>query len=124
MARGFRAGSGQKRSGSNEYVEVTGDGIKTRSQLMDALYALVDKSKLTGCSVFEIRRSTISYFWVQRVNPDYLFFSNAVTTASGSDIETINLKASGSKYTYFSDGTWGDASNSIELNGAIFRVTY
>ena len=111
---------------SEEYVEVTADGVKTRSQLYDELFALIDISKVSYFS------KLVALGWTKYVsyydNTQIIFASvttvDATTTYSQSDY----LKASGSggywRNITNSGATSGDRASDIVSNGAKIQFYY
>ena len=90
-------------------VSVTPDGVKSFSQLFDALYALMDTSKINGLSVLQVGNA---YYHCTYIST-YLEFTsiNHGNAANNSFTTRLAISQSGSVYTicYFS-GNFEDNS--------------
>lgn len=90
-------------------VSVTPDGVKSFSQLFDALYALMDTSKINGLSVLQVGNA---YYHCTYIST-YLEFTsiNHGNAANNSFTNRLAISQSGSVYTrcYFS-GNFEDNS--------------
>lgn len=112
------------------FVSVTADGVKTVSQVLDELYALVDRSKLTANSKLKITISGNHYIYdIEQIPSSSLIFTSTVASATTVVITTATLQATGSFYGGASlNGTpaisFVDQSSSITANGAIYRIDY
>lgn len=92
--------------GTGEYVEVIGDGTKTIGQLLDSLFALVDRSKITKNSCLKyVYYSTggVEYLQISQNDNDVsgsIIFNRSIVTGSGDGFRNycVRLKASGSRY--------------------------
>ena len=106
--------------GTSEKVEVTGNGIKTRGQLFDELYALVDFTKLSPKSIL-VRQTAV--YTVRSFDASDLKFSNAYTTNSSFNINTVELKNVASKeYSY--SGSYSEVSGSVIPAGDKITIYY
>lgn len=103
-----------------EKVEVSGNGVKTRSQLFDELYALIDVTKLTPKSV--LVRQTATYL-VRSFDMSDLKFSNTYATNNAFSIDTIELKSSASK-EYVYSGSYSEVSGSVIPSGDKITLYY
>ena len=111
--------------GVGETVEVTADGVKTRSQLLDALFALVDNTKVSVNAKIEvpdisniIRIGTLT----KRSLAGYQF-SWVVNDNSNIASNTVELLASSSKISEFY-GTYSDYSSNVPTSGLKITLHY
>ena len=76
------------------YVEVTTDGVKTMSQLLDSLYALLDGTKVTGNSFISFNNR------IYRFSQEYQGYWFIVTTMSSINVthDLLYVKSSGSTF--------------------------
>lgn len=82
--------------GGGQSVSVTADGTQTVSQLLDALYALIDGSAITAKAVLVI--NGVDYHSLVGIDPSYYEFSKCRGVNTHSDIFTVNVKTSGSTW--------------------------
>ena len=106
---------------SDEYVEVVADGVKTNSQLLDELYALVDNDKISTLSY--ISRGDARFRFSRIVSGYYSFFETYGNTSSDI-VDYLNLKSSGSTLSYFQNGTPDDVSGNHPASGTKFTLYY
>lgn len=109
----------------DEYVEVTSDGTKTVSQLLDSLYALIDSSKISSKSTFTFEAPYGEYYHASIVQTSYIEFSGVRVVNTGVALVSITLKSSGSTayqaYNTFSSTNIAGQAHSAGLK---YRVTY
>ena len=117
------------KSAFSNYVEVTGNGVKTYEQILNELHSLIDASKITsrshiqfinaagdgGNHSLELFTSTGSYT-----------FRQLVTTPTYIQVRTYVCSATGSSYKYIdsSTNTEGDSSSTVFENGRKIRFYY
>lgn len=111
---------------TRESVSVTADGVKTYSQLLDSLFALIDFSKITENSVVKISSSTVMQVYTMSVmhpNTDMHLFRLA---RSGSQcVETVTvLLPSGSTMGYWTGGTYTNESGNAPASGRVIAFCY
>lgn len=109
----------------NSYVEVTGDGVKTNKQLLNALYALIDFDKINP-------RTTLRFggdFY--RVNNDTgtnYSYEIANVNTSQIRIRTVHLDSSNSSvlqgYSVTGATAVSDISDNVASNNFIIRLYY
>jgi hypothetical protein len=80
---------------SDDYVEVTADGVKTRGVLLNELFALIDSSKVTDSSMLDIGGAVFQISII--VNSEYRFGSLGVDLNSNTFLTTAIVNASNSK---------------------------
>lgn len=105
------------------HVEVTSDGEKTNGQLLDALFALVDVSKISGSSYLRIGNTIWCVFTIS----SFVEFRTTDVGASAADsfISKCKMRASGSFITKISiSGTVEDTSSTVLASGYKFSVYY
>ena len=108
------------------YVEVIGDGVKTRSQILDALYALADKTKINEKSAlnFDVR--------VYHFTMDYsgiYFFGSTQCSSGNMNCAQCQLKSSGSVVEQVTSAvgggtTYTNGSSVVSVNGRPYRLYY
>ena len=111
--------------GGGGSVSVTADGVKTVSQLLDALYALIDQTKVGNHSYVKYEAAAGNY--------EYLAVGQHAPTAIGcicgginNYLNSANIKASGSTFFNFkiADGTNSDISSSVPTSGLTIEFFY
>lgn len=108
----------------NDSISVTGNGVKTRAQLLNELYALVDYSKFTEKSVLVI--STTCYHMTS-YNSTHLNFSYAQAASSSLNVEEVRMSSNSSAYTGSASSsgyTRSDDSSTIIPNGMVIKLIY
>lgn len=112
-------------------VSVTGDGVKTTSQVLNDLFALIDASKLTPNSVLmAVTPSGTSYFRLSRLEPGVYRFTQALSdyTTGTSLIDTAQITASTSSFgeciITAGSTTYNDASSTIVSATKSYVVRY
>ena len=112
---------------SRGYVRVTSDGVKTWSQMLDSLYALIDRTKLTKDSILTVGASF--YYAVDYQATGDIDFSNMVARTAYLQVQTMTLKASGSVYVTNNAMIGGanitsDNSSAVAASGISFSLYY
>lgn len=103
-------------------VSVTADGTKTYTQLLNELYALVDRSKLSGNSYF-----TGAYGIVARCNgiqTSYIGFNSTDVEQAALKSTSFGLKPSDSFVYSFNGTTVTNNSSSVVTSGTVLKVVY
>lgn len=106
-----------------QHVSVTADGVKTYSQLLDDLYALVDQTKVTGKSYIEFEGSIVAQQQAGR-------FQRMLMKGSGTAVDVIDIVfiANGSivRLGQFSAGAMSnaDSSTTVPTSGIKYRFYY
>jgi len=108
-----------------EYVEVVTDGVKTRSQCLNALYALIDESKLTPKSVIV----ALSMYGTRAIDYQGYYFSHVQGSVSGFTIAQWKIAETGSTMQVVSCSpnatpTVADQSSAVDSAGRIYRIYY
>lgn len=115
---------------TRESVSVTADGVKTYAQLLDALYALINRSKLTTNTTIEVAVSNVQYIMnMSVVTASAICFGSINSTSAGSSNSILYaLKPSGSVAQYCSHSNSGNSftnqSASVLTSGAVITVHY
>jgi len=109
-------------------VSVTADGTKTYSQLFNALFALVNLSKVTNNSylVFDYHNSsgTKARYILQEIANNYLVFNRTAASSSGARIESYYIASTGSSNMQATGSTRVDISTQIPTSGWSFEIFY
>lgn len=103
-------------------VSVTGDGTKTYTQLLNELYALVDRTKLDGKSYF-----IGAYGLVAKINgiqTSYIGFNSTDVELNALKSTSIGLKPSASFAYSFNRTTVTDNSSNVVTSGTVLKVVY
>lgn len=107
------------------YAEVTADGVKTISTLLNELYPLVDKSKISGLSYFEKMERRYN---LQAIQPSYIVCSFVTVNPGFILTETMTLTESTSTYksasTVANSTTFTDNSSVVLTSGTKLRLFY
>lgn len=121
-------------SGSSGSVSVTSDGVKTVTELLDELFALVDYSKFTCRSVIEWYRTAsqaYAYMPAIEISPSsymfgYMALSRASQTSGTMTLHRFDIKSSGSEYLHWDSGTGTitDRSSTVRSAGEVFTLYY
>ncbi len=113
---------------NNGSVKVTANGVKTYSQVLDDLFALIDMTKITSNSRFVIAYNNAvnfeSHFSLAESANSYVLFSRATAAAAGSRVQEIEINASSSKYQTAVGTSRTDDSTGIPSNGWGFILIY
>ena len=105
-------------------VSVTGDGVKTISQLLDGLFASMDTSKIDGRSYIV---KSGQYYRLNTVTSDTYTFTEANAAAAEGQIRSLAVKASSSGFYISHCGSaysFSDASSEVFTNGDIIKLVY
>ena len=113
-------------------MSVTADGVKTWSQVFDALFALIDGSKINDKSVLEYDAGTTkTVFHVTEVIESHKTYAFARDEANSavSSVTRANIKASGSTYHVVNSTVGGsiafaDASAYAVNAGRVIKLIY
>ena len=113
-------------------VSVTADGVKTTSQLLDQLFALVDQTKIGPKSVYnyEIGPGNVRYFSIITLSGSQLEFIRTTCTAYISKNVNVIMKASGSMQhditaTVADDSiAYTDESSTVPDSGHVLKIIY
>ena len=113
-------------------VSVSADGVKTMGALLNELYALIDRTKLTHNSTFRITVSEGNYRYarIDNVSPTFINFVRAYTIATGqSEVNLYSLSANNSAQqvvvTYVNGTITGtDYTSEVKPVGQTFSILY
>lgn len=105
-------------------VSVTADGAKTYSQLFDALYALLDTTKLTPFSVLQINKDV--YQTITTDTTTLMFTACIFNTSTGRGCSAMAKVASSSSTLHMqtSEGNVDNYSSSVPANGRVITLYY
>lgn len=105
-------------------VSVTADGVKTNRQLLDALYALIDFTKLTKNSKISYNVGTThNYYELIAVDDTTVQYSKATATSNWG-IQHVILRASGSDFYQCSAGNITNAQATVPTTGIVWKIEY
>lgn len=110
-------------------ANVTSNGVKTKAQIADELYALIDKSKLTGQSALEEKMgdSLSSYRFIGNSN-SLVMFVRSHTASSYFSVTEWMLYASSSKIynaeVAASSYSRTDEGSTVMPAGYTYRIRY
>ena len=111
---------------SDNSVSVTADGVKTNSQLLNALFALVDPAKVTRNTKL-VRKSasgaTIT-FDISYSDNQNIYCSFAGISSQSVQIIYTRLHSTTSSYAYVVGSTYTDDSSTIVSSGTTFTLYY
>ena len=122
--------------GTGETVEVTGDGSKTRGQLLDALFALVDMTKIKKNTTLKYVYAAggVEYFAIAQndnVGTGSIIFNRTIVNSAGNGLNNYcnRLKASGSRSDEVNTVgtpavTFTDKTSTVVASGDKFIVEY
>ena len=109
-------------------VSVTADGVKNYTQLLNALFAITDKSKITNDSIFVFRyndsNNTKAYFHITESSNNYLVYARLSASSSGTRATEFYLETSSSKYQISTGSTRSDSSTQVPTSGWSFEIFY
>jgi len=114
-------------------ISVPSDNVKTWSQLLDSLFALIDSSKINEKSVFEYEAVGITktVYHVAEIieSPKTYAFTRVDVNASVSQTARLGIKASGSTNHIVNSMVGGsivfaDGSNNVVAGGRVIRIIY
>lgn len=112
---------------SEDYVEVTADGVKNYTQLLDELYLKIDSSKLSLDSYIELPYAKFRYQRTISYNNQYVFALKYGSTAT-TTILTVDLNNSSSFTTETqirqNGNTINNTSSDVPTNGAKITLYY
>ena len=111
-----------------DHVDVTSDGTKNIGQMLNALFAAADVTKVTAnARLCVIATNGTSYIaGVVSYNATELVFTRTTITATSGSIEHFgyNVLASGSKATQNNAGTASERTSDSVANGVVYRLVY
>ena len=106
-------------------VSVTADGVKTTSTLLNELYALIDKTKISYKSVLVFANNVVS---ISKIETNQLTFSVTINSSSNLSCDTYALKSTGSTRISASSNTSGTSFNNQSstaiASGNILAIHY
>ena len=112
-------------------VSVNSNGVKTWSQLLDELFALIDSSKITSKSIFEYETTGVitSVYHVSDISPTTYGFVRSDCGTSASQVFRASIKASGSTYMIVTSTVGGaiaytSGGPNVVPSGRVFRIIY
>lgn len=108
---------------SSDSVSVTADGVKTYSQVLDELYALIDSTKIrVGSKLTQTSSGTVTVFNIDRIASGRFDFG----AVGAPDILEAKVVASGSVFAKLdaSTQTYTDASSSVVASGVVISIIY
>lgn len=113
-------------------VSVTADGVKTYGALLNELFNLADRDKISSTSALRIYGNNYNYKNYQlfvRYNDRLKFSASDVSGASDVYVESIFLRANNaSAYTWShtktSGTTFTDETNGVPASGIVFAIFY
>ena len=111
-------------------VSVTADGVKTFAQLLNALSALIDYSKVSDKTVLVYHQTDVSrelYFKITKKYAAQLEFVLVDNTNSGIAFDTLTVAAASTFYhaTIANAGpTYSDNGSGVVTSGRILEVVY
>ena len=109
---------------SANYIEVISDDVKTRQQIYNQLYGLLDRSKLKGNSYYLEFSSTAEYYYhITRNQNDDVRFSRIEEKSSSLYISCANFSSSNSSLDDW-NGTTHSHHTADVPTGRTFRIYY
>ena len=109
-------------------VYVTADGVKTYSQLLDELYALIDSSKISYKSscIFDHHNAseTKDYFNILRSTNTSYIFVRPTSASGGASVASYNITNTGSTYMVATGSTRSDSSSEVPSVNATIEIVY
>ena len=108
----------------NETISVTGNGSKTRAQLFNELFALVDITKVTEKTVLNMSGDIYS---LSVLSDTSLNFDKPQTASSSLNVEEVRISSNSSAYvgTVSSSGySRTDASSTVIPSGYVIKLVY
>ena len=107
---------------------VSSNGVKTKGQIANELYALIDKSKITGNSVLEETTSTaMNIYRCNSYANALVTFTKSHSSSSYIFIDEWQISESSKVYEAYvgaSSYTRGDETNTTMPSGYTYRVRY
>ena len=107
---------------THESVSVTADGVKTYSQMLDAVYAAMDTSKLTYYSVLTFNKEVFNINFLDATTP--IFGETLCISANRIEAKGCRVQASGSIYAVLQSSGVTNISSSVPSSGTVFTVVY
>lgn len=109
-------------------ISVTADGVKTNSQMLDELYALVGTAISDPNFINAKLVISASVMSIATINDNQIRFGFVYTGATTATIRGAVLKTSGSSYgdcsLATSGVTMGDASSTVQASGTVYKIVY
>lgn len=109
-------------------VSVTADGVKTFGVNLNALFALVDMTKVSETTKFvRIASSgakTILNITAIGANNTFLMFSLGETAASSMAIQTVTVHTTASTWNTWNGSAYGSVTNNVEGAGEKLQIVY
>lgn len=119
--------------GTGEYEEVVADGVKTYGQLLNELYALVDKSKLNASTKLVISVPNVSDYvfayttYIKSVNK-ILFNSENGSSLNFTNVLSVSVTSSGSLYQsariQTNGNVYSDYTSDVPASSSTLRLYY
>ena len=112
-----------------ESVSVTADGVKTYTQILNALFAQIDLNKITETSMFSFKTESgvQNFYKLARKTGTDCTFSRTQLTTSLITIDAFNLSSASSSFIVASGSsslTISDSSSQVPDNGRVYTVFY
>ena len=110
---------------SDDYVEVTADGVKTYAALLNELYSLINNNKVTLDTKLVSNNSGLQEIYdIYIIQSSELRFSNANTDSSTAYINRIKIASVYSTYYNNANNTVTNKSNDIPTTGTKLTLYY
>lgn len=103
-------------------VQVTSDGVKTMSELLNALYSLIDQTKITPRSVFVFNDT--EFMSIENKTGSSISFTRSHVRTNDVRVSTYILNAAASKYLDAANGVVTDNSTLVLSSGFVLKVVY
>ena len=121
-------GNGEKKDfdagAQSDYVEVVADGVKTWRELLNALYALLDTSRVSKTAVLVYIVSGTERVAVLDYSESSAFEFASASVVSGARIEVFGVKSANSYHGTGVGTTVNDDSTSVVASGRKIRLYY
>lgn len=109
----------------SDSVSVTADGVKTFSQILDDLYALIDQTKINEKSILRIGNNILV---IEHIDNSKIMFSRSLTEAAKVTNASATLKASSSSYidaeTVAASTSFTNYGSTVATSGDVFKIIY
>lgn len=105
----------------SESVSVTSDGVKTYGQLLNELYALVDKSKIENSYIIH---SNFKFYFERIENGNELFYTSSRLSAYNTQFVGMRLKTAYSQYVFWVSNELTDSTSDVPSSGATITLYY
>ena len=106
-------------------VSVTADGIKTYGQLLDALFALIDSTKINQNTTVNHQYSATGFDTLNRSQTaSDKFTFTCIYVDNSMNVITAALRSTGSTLKISDNGTITDFSSTVASNGTKFTLYY